>query len=456
MTFFSKITFGQTKIEGQLATFPNTQYSVETGQSALNAHVGISIGEGKTDDKGHFNVSINVKAEQQVSLFIGKNFFLKLWVKPNSTLNIKEGADGHYGFSGAMASENSVLYLTGLMQPYKVSPNIGLNSFEPEKQLRYLDNIETKRLLTLSEAEKGNAISEIFSAYCKTEVRNFSYVNKNQYPLLLRSAGKITNTDVPKDYFRFWEKFKLEEDSTASGSFQRALQDFIAYKTVKKIGNSQVGSENYWKETFRTADSLLVGHPFTLQQQKATYLLFLIKYFNFTNFTAHQIDEFRNQFPFSPAIPIIENLWHKKQESISTYPSFRLLSNKGKWVDIKDFRGKVVYIDFWGSWCKACLLNIPYSKTLKEKFKDKDVVFLYLDFYDTSEKWKSAIEKYKIEGTHLKVEKADEEYFDRVFNISQGFPRYALIDKSGKLVTISAPQPQEQSAYDLIKRHLDE
>lgn len=455
LAFFSKTVFAQTKIEGQLTAFSNTDYSIKTEQTSLNEYKGVTIGQGKTDDKGQFTVAIDIKTEQQVNLFIGNKFF-KLWIKPNSTLTIKEEAGGRYTFSGAMASENSVLYLTGIMQPYKVSPNIGLNSFEPERQLHYLDSIETKRLLTLGEAEKTNTISKVFSAYCKTEVRNFSFCNKNQYPLLVKSAGKIKSTDIPKDYFSFWEKFRLEEDSTTSVSFQNALRDFIQYKTVEKIGTAQVGSENNWKENFRIADSLLVDHPFTLQQQKASNLLFLINYFNFTNFTAGQIDEFRNQFPLSSAIPIIESKWQKKQGAVSTYASFRLISDKGTWVDIKDFRGKVVYVDFWGSWCKACLLNMPYAKTLKEKFKNKDVVFLYLDFDDTNEKWKSAIEKYKIEGIHLKAEEADREYFTRAFNISQGFPRYALIDKSGKLVTISAPPPQEQSAYDLIKKYLDE
>lgn len=73
-----------------------------------------------------------------------------------------------------------------------------------------------------------------------------------------------------------------------------------------------------------------------------------------------------------------------------------------------------------------------------------------INFYDTDEKWTNAIKKYHIEGVHLKAEKSDEAYFNDLFEIGQGFPRYALIDKEGKLVTISAPQPQDVSVYDLI------
>ena len=99
---------------------------------------------------------------------------------------------------------------------------------------------------------------------------------------------------------------------------------------------------------------------------------------------------------------------------------------------------------------------MPHAAQLKEKLKGKDVVFLYLNFYDTQQKWLTAIKKYAIGGTHLKAEKTDEEYFDKVFKINQGFPRYALINKKGSLVTISAPPPNDPAAYNLIIKHLDE
>lgn len=454
LLLFSKICLGQTILEGKLTFSPNTSFSILTDQSALNDYVGVLIGQGKTDDSGQFSSTIDLKTEQPINLFIGNTFFV-FWAKPNTTLNIKESSDKGYIFSGAMAKENNILYTSGLMQPYKVATNVGLDNFEPEKQLYYLDSLETKRLLILE--EKNYNLTDKFISYYKTEVSAFSYLNKNQYPSLFKATNKITDKDIPKDYFKFWNNFTLQNDSTTSATYSNALQDFIEYKALERIGKSQIGTERAWIEMFRIADTFLRHYPMSLQKQKTAYLFLLIKYFNYHDFTSKEIDNYKKQFPTSASISLINDLWQKKEGSVSIVPSFCLKNDSGKWVDIKDLIGKVIYVDFWGSWCKACIINMPHAALLKEKFEDKeDVVFLYLNFYDTQQKWLTAIKKYNVAGVHLKAEKSDEEYFDKLFNISQGFPRYALIDKKGQLVTISAPPPNDQGAYDLIKKYLDE
>jgi peroxiredoxin len=52
-------------------------------------------------------------------------------------------------------------------------------------------------------------------------------------------------------------------------------------------------------------------------------------------------------------------------------PSFSLADNEGKTVQLEDYRGKVVLLDFWATWCHGCKQEIPwfaeFSKTYKEK-----------------------------------------------------------------------------------------
>jgi len=340
------------------------------------------------------------------------------------------------------------------MQPYKTSSNIGLNVFNPERQIAYLDSTERNRLGILNMGPNNGAASKQFHSYYKAEVYGYSSFNKNQYPGLLKATNKITDKDIPKDYFNFWNKFELENDSTASSFYQNALQNYIEHIALGKVGKTKVGTEQAWRQVFRSADSLLHNYPLSLQKQKTAYLLLLIKYFNFDNFTLNEIEAYKKQFPQSTSLFVLDNLWNKKQGVKSITPSFKLRNAEGESVDIKDFRGSVIYIDFWGAWCKACLINMPHAEKLKDKFSNKDVIFLYIDFFDTKEKWSNAIKKYNIGGIHLKAEKSDEEYFSKVFSIDQGFPRYALIDKEGKLVTISAPPPQDQSTYEIIQKYL--
>lgn len=56
-------------------------------------------------------------------------------------------------------------------------------------------------------------------------------------------------------------------------------------------------------------------------------------------------------------------------------PDFTLKNLYGNDISLSDFKGKVVYIDFWASWCLPCVMENKLIKQLKPEYKDKDVVF---------------------------------------------------------------------------------
>jgi thiol-disulfide isomerase/thioredoxin/outer membrane lipoprotein-sorting protein len=60
-------------------------------------------------------------------------------------------------------------------------------------------------------------------------------------------------------------------------------------------------------------------------------------------------------------------------------PDFTLQSMDGKKVSLHNFRGKVVIVDFWASWCPPCRAEMPYLQNLHQKFADKGLVVLGLD-----------------------------------------------------------------------------
>jgi thiol-disulfide isomerase/thioredoxin len=62
-------------------------------------------------------------------------------------------------------------------------------------------------------------------------------------------------------------------------------------------------------------------------------------------------------------------------------PEFTLTTQTGEKVNLSDFRGKIVYLDFWASWCGSCRRTIPWMNSLQKKFtKDKfQVIAINLD-----------------------------------------------------------------------------
>jgi thiol-disulfide isomerase/thioredoxin len=97
---------------------------------------------------------------------------------------------------------------------------------------------------------------------------------------------------------------------------------------------------------------------------------------------------------------------------------------------MEKYKGKVVVVDFWATWCGPCMSAMESIKPLKEEMKGKDVVFLYLTG-ETSPlaTWNKKIPD--IHGEHYRVSDAQWRYWYDTFGI-RGIPTYMIYDKNGK------------------------
>lgn len=122
---------------------------------------------------------------------------------------------------------------------------------------------------------------------------------------------------------------------------------------------------------------------------------------------------------------------------------------------IKANKGKVIYIDFWASWCGPCRQLMPASKTLHEKLKGEDVVFVYISIDQKPEAWKAAI---KADGTdktgiHYLRKQREATEFLKFFYI-YSIPHYMLIDKEGNFVSQKALPPNDSKLERQLRKLL--
>lgn len=78
---------------------------------------------------------------------------------------------------------------------------------------------------------------------------------------------------------------------------------------------------------------------------------------------------------------LVPNLEPMKE--ISPTPDFTLPNLSGKKISLKDFRGKLVLLNFWASWCVPCREEMPAMERLYQEFRAKDFVILAVNVKDS-------------------------------------------------------------------------
>lgn len=120
----------------------------------------------------------------------------------------------------------------------------------------------------------------------------------------------------------------------------------------------------------------------------------------------------------------------QKSRNYIAAPSFRYTDALGVTYSSDDLRGKVVFLNFWATWCPPCLAEMPSLNKLYLKFKsEKDIVFLFLNEDDNAEKATDFLLK---KGYQWPLAFRNGEIAPELFGGS--LPTTVIIDKKGSLV----------------------
>lgn len=131
---------------------------------------------------------------------------------------------------------------------------------------------------------------------------------------------------------------------------------------------------------------------------------------------------------------------------------FKFPDINGKMVALSDFKGKVVYVDVWATWCGPCKAEIPHMAKLEEEYAENpNIVFMSvsIDQAKDIEKWKTMVKEKNMKGVQLFSGDRKQE-ISSAYKIN-AIPRFMIIGKDGKIVDSNAPRPSS----DKIRRVLN-
>ncbi len=130
-------------------------------------------------------------------------------------------------------------------------------------------------------------------------------------------------------------------------------------------------------------------------------------------------------------------------------PFFSTQDSLGVTYTLANYKGKVVYLDLWASWCTPCRVETPHFKKIVERYKNDDrISFISIAVGDHKDKWKKALREdrptwLQLFDVHRKIQNA---------YVASSIPKFVLISKDGKIVSFDAPFP---SSGGKLERLLD-
>lgn len=134
-------------------------------------------------------------------------------------------------------------------------------------------------------------------------------------------------------------------------------------------------------------------------------------------------------------------------------PAFDVLFKNalGEEKPLSAFAGQLTYIDLWATWCGPCIAELPAFEQLKEDYKGQPVHFVPVSIDTDLEAWQKYLEKNNLPKAH--------EYVINRLDLSDykviTIPRYLLLDKDFKIITVFATVPSDPETRKLIDQYLE-
>ena len=139
----------------------------------------------------------------------------------------------------------------------------------------------------------------------------------------------------------------------------------------------------------------------------------------------------------------VENDTKVEDTVLDKAPDFNLPDIDGNIKSLKDYKGKLIYLDIWATWCGPCRIQIPAMKELEKKYGDKGIVFLSVsvDPEKDKDKWMQMIKEEQMSGEQLYAGVTSSSFG---LNYKVEFiPRFIIISPNGEIIMNNAPQPMD-------------
>ena len=274
----------------------------------------------------------------------------------------------------------------------------------------------------------------------------------------------LANTKAYKDLLEEYKnsvmsEFKEIHDTTFINSEITNLDKDINYfiQRQEKLSDYSEEVRNYMWETkdiprnfnFYTALDSLNRNEFNAmgKQYEEAFQLSLNKLSDI-DFISNSKEKIKNTI----------NAWLDRKTSVDNMPKagdpaidFKYPDINGNEFSLSKFRGNLVYVDVWATWCGPCRAEIPSLQKLELDYHTKNITFMSISVDTDKEAWQKMVKDQELSGVQLWADgwgKITKDY--AIF----GIPRFMLFDTEGNVISTNAPRPSSDDIRGLLDANL--
>ncbi len=402
------------------------------------------------DKSGRFSHAIELPEKIIGSLKFGSRE-IEVFLNPGDQLTVS--FDGNnllktISFKGASGPINN--YLIASKIKFKDGDRMTtskLSASTPELFVKHMDQQRDARLKFL-EDHIANGLPNSFVAYMKGEIDGWYGYNLFSFPLeRALASGKDEPLKMERSYYDFLKKVKVNNSDAIPGkNYLFFLDEFFEYKLSDSKGQRLSKSDIAKKHLNGNALDFYLAKQLAIDIKRGRAKE---KGRNIQQHIASSSNEHYNN--------ALRSVYNDEKGLLkgSVAPDFTLKDPDGKEVKLSDYKGKVVYLDFWASWCTPCIYKMKNSQIWKSQYESKGVVFLYISLDEDQYKWKNFLRANNFLGIHVISEDkgAYKSTIAKKYKVKK-LPSMFLIDKNGVIDYNSAKDGGASSTKDMINRLL--
>lgn len=398
------------------------------------------------NDKSEFSAKIVIGSATHIVLVNGINH-ARIYVNPRTNLSLTVNAEDFFKTISYKGDDESVNNYLALQT--KVVAEAGINSVNFlyasdievfENALQNFNNTLQKNLEAFENKSKNKYADFIFLEKERLRITIatllLSYytplINTNQINIQLEEQidDLVATTDLnnPKMIYLY--------------EFKPFVQNYTAYKLNKelKADKKEIKSANEYAGLYFEVLKEIFVEPVVLEEVYYTFLKDFISYYGAES-VSEVYSDYKDITTNKQRLTELDKIFAEYNQlapgQVSVDWSFPDIN--GKTYTLSQFRGKYVYIDVWASWCGPCKKELPFLKSLKEKFANKNIEIIGISLDENRADWENAIKSENLTGIQLHAGGWENELCE-FFKIN-GIPRFILLDKQGKIINSNADRP---------------